>query len=160
MKCMNKSKANKKATITYVFNDNLYVCTFNFVMPPTKLWVGIKICTSPYIRPSVHPEILCVQLLLHTLIDFIHTHTQWPTWPGDDRKDEIWDAASFTWVIGLGIIFYSIAYRGEILFAQLLLHPFMDFVHTYTQWPTWYEDAQCFIRRLHSINQALSIKSH
>jgi len=34
-------------------------------------------------------EILCAQLLLHPLMDFVHTHTQWPTWHEDDRSDWI-----------------------------------------------------------------------
>ena len=52
-------------------------------MPPTKLWVGIKICTTLYsmsirksVRLYVQPKILCAQLLLHPLMDFVQTHTQ------------------------------------------------------------------------------------
>jgi len=28
--------------------------------------------TTQYVRPSVRPEIMCVQLLLHSLMDFVH----------------------------------------------------------------------------------------
>jgi len=41
-------------------------------MPLTQLWMGIKSCTYPYIQP----EILCGHLLLHPLMDFVHTHKQ------------------------------------------------------------------------------------
>jgi len=59
------------------------------------LVVGIKICTSPYVHPYVQPKILCAQLLLHPLMDFVHTHTQWPTWHEDDRKDWILRCCKF-----------------------------------------------------------------
>ena len=52
------------------------------------------------VHPYVQPEILCAQLL-HSLMDFVHTHTQWPTWHEDDCKTGFCDAASFTWVMGL-----------------------------------------------------------
>jgi len=45
------------------------------------------LCT--YVSTYIQPEILCAQLLLHSLMDFVHTHTQWPTLHGDDRKDGI-----------------------------------------------------------------------
>ena len=59
-----------------------------YVMPLTKLWVGIKTCTF---RPNIRPFIRTTQNRMcttpHTpLMDFVHTHTQWPTWHGDDRK--------------------------------------------------------------------------
>jgi len=47
----------------------------------TKLWVGIKVCISPSVRLSIHPfihlqpKILCAQLLLHPLMDFVHNDT-------------------------------------------------------------------------------------
>ena len=50
------------------------------------------------VRTYVQPELLCAQLLLHPLMDFVHIHTQWPTWHGDDCKHgmlqvlhELWD---------------------------------------------------------------------
>ena len=46
---------------------------------------SVRMSVSTYIQP----EILCAQLLLHSLMDFVHTHTQWPTLHGDDRKDGI-----------------------------------------------------------------------
>ena len=55
----------------------------------------------------------------------------------------LWDAGSFAWVMGLCHFFYYIAYRGNILCAQLLLHPLMDCVHTHTQRPTWHGDGFC-----------------
>ena len=67
-------------------------------MPPTKLWVGIKICTFTYVQP----EILCAQLLLHPLMDFVHTHTHSDQYDMEMTvKTGFSDAASFTWVIGL-----------------------------------------------------------
>ena len=41
------------------------------------------------LRTYVRPEVLCAQLLLHTMMNFVHTHTQWPTWHEDDCKDWI-----------------------------------------------------------------------
>ena len=52
-------------------------------------------------------------------------------------------AGSFAWVMGLCHFFYYIAYRGNILCAQLLLHPLMDCVHTHTQRPTWHGNGFC-----------------
>ena len=57
----------------------------------------------PSIRPYVQPEIVCVQLFLHPLMDCVHTHTQWPTWHEEDRKYLIvW---CFTWVMWLLSLF-------------------------------------------------------
>ena len=44
---------------------------------------------------------------------------------------ELWDFVN---------LFYYKVYKGNILCAQLLLHPLMDFVNTHTQWPTCHED--------------------
>ena len=60
-------------------------------MPPTKLWVGIKICTSPYVRPSV----------------------QWPHW--------FCDAASFTSGMGLcHLVHYSFNWSLKEINSKLL----------------------------------------
>ena len=56
----NKKTKRKCVTVQWTF----------FIMPPTKLCVGNKFWTY------VQPEIFCVQLLLHSLMDFVHTHTQ------------------------------------------------------------------------------------
>jgi len=53
-----------------------------FFIPTTKLWPALRLALF-----HVQPEIMCAQLLLHPLMDFVHTHTQWPTWYGDDLKD-------------------------------------------------------------------------
>ena len=79
------------------WNHIMCIC---FVMPLLlKLWAGIKICTSPsvrlYVCPYVQLELMCLQLLLHSLMDFVHTHTQWPTWHEDDRKDWILRCCEF-----------------------------------------------------------------
>ena len=104
-----------------------------------------------YVRPC-RPEIFCAQLLLHPLMDFVHTHIQWPK---NDMKMTVnigfCNVASFTWVIGLCHSFYYIAYRGEILCTQLLLHPLTDFVNTNTQWPTWHEDEFAMLQVLHEL---------
>ena len=72
---------------------HLYVCTSicMSVRPDIPMYIHLYVCTS--ICPYVCPEILCVQCLLHPLMDFVHTHTQWPTWHEDDRK-ELWDLVS------------------------------------------------------------------
>ena len=46
------------------------------------------------ILTDVPKSCVCNLLLLHPLMDFVYTHTQWPTWHEDDRKDG--NAASFT----------------------------------------------------------------
>ena len=106
----------------------------NFIMPPTKLWVGIKICTS-YVRPYIQPEI-CVRNSSYTTwwILFISTHSDQHDMEMS-VKTGFCDTAIFK-SSGTLSFFYYIAYRGKILCAQLLLHPLMDFVHTHTQWPT------------------------
>ena len=92
-------------------NTVSYLYLHVIVMPPTKLWLGIRICTSLYVHPSirtsvrpyVQPEIVCAQLLLHPLMDCVHTHTQWPTWHEEDSKYLIvW---CFTWVMWLLSLF-------------------------------------------------------
>jgi len=40
-------------------------------------------------------NILCAQLLLHPWMNFVHTHTQWPTWHEDGRKDWILRSCKF-----------------------------------------------------------------
>ena len=86
-------------------------------MAPTNLWMGIKICTSLYVRP----EILCAQLLLHPLVDFVHTHTQWPTWHGDDCKD--WILRCYKVYMSYGTFSWFTIYRlsSGPFFSLLLL---------------------------------------
>ena len=49
-------------------------------------------------------------------------------------KTGFWDAASFTWVMGLCPVFTICIKGGKSCVAQLLLHPLMYCVHTHTQW--------------------------
>jgi len=79
----------------------------------------------------VRPKILCVQVL-HSLMDSVHTHTQSPTWHEDDSIDWFLQSCEFYMSYGTLSLFYYIAYRGKILFAQFVLHPLMNFVHTHT----------------------------
>ena len=68
--------------------------------------MGVHLDLLFSIRLSVRPpEILCVKLLLHPLMDFVQTHTQWPTWHEDDCKHWIshpcpTDFSRFTWSWG------------------------------------------------------------
>ena len=78
--------------------DSLFLC------PSTKLWVGIKICTSPSIRPSLctyNPK-SCVRNSSYTpwWILFIPKHSDQHDMEMT-VKTAICDAASFTRVIGL-----------------------------------------------------------
>ena len=57
------------------------------------LRLGLFVLT--YVRSYVQPEIVCAELLIHPLMDFVHTHAQWPTWHGDDRKDGILRCSKF-----------------------------------------------------------------
>ena len=52
-------------------------------MPPTHHFV---LLVFALLRMYGHLKILCVQLLLHSLMYFVHIHTQWPIWHEDDSK--------------------------------------------------------------------------
>ena len=80
------------------------------IMPPTKLWVDIKFAL---IRPSIGIT---------------------------QNLDGILRCCKFDMSYRTLSFFYYIAYRGKILCVLLLIHPFMDFVNTHTQWLTWQED--------------------
>ena len=69
----------------------------------------------PSIRPS-RPEILCAQ---HPLMDFVHTHTQWPTDMVMTVKKGFCDAASFTWVMGLCHGGASVSYRHIFSYSSI-----------------------------------------
>jgi len=100
-----------------------------FIMLPTKLWMGIKICT-PYVRPSVRlsvrtyeqPLILCAQLFLHHLMDFVHANTQWPTWNGDEIKNRILRCCKFYMSYGTLSLGASVSYK-HILVIHLNFSP-------------------------------------
>ena len=81
------------------FSNKTYrtIYLIKLIMPLTKLWVGIKTCTFRlYIRPFIRTTRHRMCTTPHTpLMDFVHTHTQWPTWHGDDRKDGILRCCKF-----------------------------------------------------------------
>jgi len=60
----------------HYYKVNILLVTLDhYCYAPHKL-VGGHLDLQFSVRPSVCPEILCVQLLLHPFMDFVHTHTQ------------------------------------------------------------------------------------
>ena len=72
------------------------------------------------VRTSV-PK-LCAQLLLHPLMEFVHTHTQWPTWKEDDRKEGNWGCCQFYMSYGtfllyiIPLLMFVLAINVQLLF--------------------------------------------
>ena len=86
--------------MVFVYVDVLF---FNsFLCPPTNMWVGIKICTSAYVRLSIctSRNLVCATppTPLYGLCSYPHTVTNMTK-----MTIKIWfcDVASFKWVMGL-----------------------------------------------------------
>ena len=58
--------------------------SFRYLCPPQNCGWALRF---ELLHRYVRPEILCVQFLLHPLMDFVHTHTHWPTGHEDDHND-------------------------------------------------------------------------
>jgi len=88
-------QCTRTITIPSIFTE---LSPHNHCKAHTKLWADIKICTSPYVylsvsttlkRPSIRTTLNIVCATPPTPLYGFHTHTQWPTWHEDDRKDWI-----------------------------------------------------------------------
>ena len=59
--------------------DQLSIIVEHFYYTPHKIvgeHLDLHFSGGTYVHPYIRPEILCVQLLPHPLMDFVHAHTQ------------------------------------------------------------------------------------
>jgi hypothetical protein len=82
-----------------------YSCPSFAFYAPTKWEAYRVVLVRPYVRPSVHPQILWHQLLIYYQADFFQTCTDDQVGCVDDRKETIFSCDHFYQNYGPSLIF-------------------------------------------------------